>query len=361
VKVQIVSDLSGLKCMREEWKALSANFNSPLMTYEWSAACADAFCSGNNRLTMFVIRSNGVLRGIAPMITIHRACIPQLEMLGVKLGEPSGFLYSDDEALTMLLQAILTFRRPFVLSRFGINSPEVRLLNELRPKFSVCVNWNGGASPWVPMKNNWKELEAGISSGRRSDLRRYRRRAERRGQVEFQVVRPDPDSFMPHLKEIFRVEASGWKGQGGSAILNSPQSERFFSQYARAASKLGILRLFFLRIGNKTAAVRMAVEYGNRLWDLKIGYDPSFSECSPGILLTHETLRYASHEGLEAHEFLGRAEPWESIWTSEANHYLSPRVYPLSFNGSLSIAQDTVRLAIRKASVIVGARKHRGG
>lgn len=349
----ILSDPSELRGLKEEWNSLSAKHGSPLLDFEWSQACAEALCSKSSPLTTFVIRSNGRLRAIAPMITARYAGIPQLEMLGSKFGEPSGFIYDDDEALTLLLQAILKSRKPFVMNRFDVSSPELARLIALLSKTSYCRMSDGGSSPWVPLKSNWAEFEASMSSGRRSDLRRYRRKAERIGEVEFQVVTPTQDTLAPYMREVFRIEASGWKGKAQSAILNCPHLERFYTLYAKAAVELGTFRLFFLKIGGRTAAMRMAVEHGNRLWDLKIGYDPDFRECSPGILMTHETLRYASQQGLSAHEFLGRAEHWETIWTSVANRYVSPRVYPLSFNGGLSVAQDTVRFLSRRAGAML--------
>ncbi len=65
--------------------------------------------------------------------------------------------------------------------------------------------------------------------------------------------------------------------------------------------------MFFLRIGDATVVARLAVEYSGRLWELKIAYDERFAKCSPGILLTHKTLRYACERGLTGHKFLGTA------------------------------------------------------
>src|SRR5688500_13837411 len=114
---------------------------------------------------------------------------------------------------------------------------EMQILRELLPKYFLCVKWNGGVSPWVPLNMAWRDFEANISPGRRSDLRRYWRRAERVGQVEFQVVHPDKDTLIRHLMEVFRVEASGWKGRNGSAILLNPSMERFYNHYARTATE----------------------------------------------------------------------------------------------------------------------------
>jgi CelD/BcsL family acetyltransferase involved in cellulose biosynthesis len=114
-----------------------------------------------------------------------------------------------------------------------------------------------------------------------------------------------------------------------------------------------MLRLFFLKIDGKRIAARMAVVNGGRLWELKIGYDEAWSNCMPGILLTHETLRWAVESGLEAHEFLGQAEQWERHWPTEEDEYVSMRIYPLAPAGQLSLVRDVGQIALKSAPKLV--------
>jgi CelD/BcsL family acetyltransferase involved in cellulose biosynthesis len=186
-----------------------------------------------------------------------------------------------------------------------------------------------------------------MSCKSRTYIRRKVKSAERAGPVAFEVVCPDEGNVDRYLGEVFRVEAAGWKGRKGTAILTDARARRFWSTYARAAARLGMLRLFFLRIGDATAAVRMAVERAGRLWELKIGYDERFARHSPGILLTHETLRYACRRGLAAHEFLGVAEPWHRWWPLETRPYASARFYPFSLAGGVALCEDAWRFGMR--------------
>ena len=84
----------------------------------------------------------------------------------------------------------------------------------------------------------------------------------------------------------------------------------FYRQYAEAACVEGILRVCFLRIGDRVAAMQLAIEQGGGFWLLKVGYDARFASCSPGMLLMRDTIRYAVEAGLNSYEFLGRAETW---------------------------------------------------
>jgi CelD/BcsL family acetyltransferase involved in cellulose biosynthesis len=161
------------------------------------------------------------------------------------------------------------------------------------------------------------------------------------------------NTLSPFLEELFLLEAAGWKGRSGTAILSSNVKAQFYRQYARTAAEEGILRMFRLKIGGKTAAARMAVVHGGRMWGLRIAYDEALSECAPGILLAHEMMRHAVGEGLDAFEFLGRAEDWERLWPCQEHHYRSVKVYPCSVSGGLSVLQDGCRSAARRMSYII--------
>jgi CelD/BcsL family acetyltransferase involved in cellulose biosynthesis len=354
METEIISSLSAFQNMRAEWNELAARFPSPLLRHEWLTACIETLYPKGAVPAIFVVRSGGKLRAAAPLISVRRALLPELETLGADAPrEPFGFIYDSEAALTTLLGAILDKRRSFLFARLGRTTRETQLLQDALSKGCVRVERDGASSLRVPLAPTWAAFEASLSSGRRSDLRRYRRRAESLGEVAFEVVHPDAQNLADPMETLLRIEASGWKGQNGSAILSLPHIRAFYERYARAAAEQGMLRFFFLKIDGKTVAARLAVEHGNRLWDLRMGYDESLSRCAPGVLLTHETLRYAVERGLEAYEFLGRAEAWERHWPCEEDHYVSLRVYPFSVKGQLSFVQDGCRLVSTKTSDVV--------
>ena len=361
--IEILSDHQALLRLREPWNALAAGFANPLLRHECAVACAEAFAEPG-RLAVFVARSGDDVRAIASFHAVRRAGIRRLHALTRPLREPAGFLYRDGDALTELLEGVLADGHPLMLGRLPAGGAELRTLQDLSGRRSGLPRASrDDSSVWVPLRDDWPQFEAGMSSARRAYVRRKWRRAERLGRVEFEALTPDGDSAVPALREAYRVEAAGWKGRNGSAILQTPRYERFFTDYSLAAARLGMLRLYTLKIGGEAAAVRIAVEHADRLWELKIGYDERFQDCSPGILLTHETLRHACGQGLSAFEFLGQAEEWEFAWTEQVHRYTSLTLHPLSVGGSLSLAQDLcwdfAKTALRALRVDTDSRKER--
>jgi CelD/BcsL family acetyltransferase involved in cellulose biosynthesis len=92
----------------------------------------------------------------------------------------------------------------------------------------------------------------------------------------------------------------------------------------------------------------MAVIHSNRIWEIKIGYDERYAKCSPGILLTHETLRYTFEKGYSGYEFLGQEEAWERMWANKRESYVSMHVYPYTSSGVGMLIVDVASFAAGK-------------
>lgn len=364
--LEIVSTAAEFQAVKDPWNALADEMRNPLLRHEFHAACFQTY-DDVYQLAVFVVRRNGAVTALAPLHLARYAGVRRLETMGRRIGEPSGFLARDGHSLRTLFNGLAKHGLPMLLSRLESGSLEAELLQEPlggRPFGHVASAGafarvtDSGDLTRVPLGCSFTELERRMSSGRRSDLRRYRRRAERLGTVEFEALSPTVEEASGPLREVFRIETSGWKKRSRTGILSDSYTETFYNRYGLAAARLGMLRLFFLKINGKVIAARMAIECYNRLWDLRIGYDETMRECSPGILLTHETLRYACERGLVAHEFLGRREPWEEIWPCEHRHSRTFRVYPIAPAGLVYFALEAGSLAKRKLLGTTPAMAH---
>lgn len=347
--VEVISDIPGFQALKPEWNVIASGFDSPLHRHEWFAAYLEAFGDLSD-FAIFVVRTDGAVRAIAPLVVDRSSGVARLVMSSQRMREPSGFLYADRASLTVLCEAVLGSGMPVVLARLGMHSEEVCEFRRCKRPSGLFIARAGGAVARVPLNLDWSVFEARISSGLRSFVRRKRKIAEREGPLRFETVSPDAVNVDAYAEQLFRLEAAGWKSRAGTAILRNPRMHRFFLEYARRAAQENILRMFFLKIGTDVVAARMAVEYGARLWELKIGYDERWAKCSPGILLTHETLRYCCERGLVAHEFLGGAEHWQARWPIELRRDLTPRFYPLSLRGGVALSLDACEIAVKRAT-----------
>lgn len=102
----------------------------------------------------------------------------------------------------------------------------------------------------------------------------------------------------------------------------------------------GILRLCFMRIDGKAAAMQFAVESDSRFWLIKVGYDDAFRQVSPGNLLMRETIAHAAAKGLKTYEFLGKEAEWTRLWAGDARPIATLRTYPYNIRGLAAFLSD---------------------
>ncbi len=146
---------------------------------------------------------------------------------------------------------------------------------------SPCVDCSGSFEHW------WESR----GSHRKTWARRERGLLNRDG-AQFSVVSERAD-VADVLDEVFAVEASGWKGEGGTAIRQSGESREFYSELAYRGADLGVLRLFLLSLDSEIIAFQFNILSGGVLDMLKIGYLDGIRKKSPGQALQLQILRWA--------------------------------------------------------------------
>ncbi len=257
--------------------------------------------------------------------------------------EPGDALCRDDETAAVLARQIVAQGRPLDLDRVPAASPLIPALREAMKGRGWLRLRPAAPCPRIELDPTWGEPESRFNAGRRSDFRRATRRAAEFGAVAFELAAPTPEQFDTLFDEAIGVELQGWKRQAGTAIASDPGKEAFFREYLRSAAEAGTLRIAFLRIDGKAAAMQLAVEWAGRYWLYKIGYDEAYARCSPGTLLMLHTLGEAARRGLRGYELLGEAEPWiAELWTREHGACLRLRTYPFNLRGAAAFACDAL-------------------
>jgi CelD/BcsL family acetyltransferase involved in cellulose biosynthesis len=225
-----------------------------------------------------------------------------------------------------LLNAALRDRKqPIVFPRHPCNDVSIDVLANRVGEAAKVRRQTQTRSPSVPIAADPDQM---LSAGRRSDLRRMMRRAEKHGKVRFDILAPAPEETPFLLDATVRLEAAGWKGRNRSALKHHVAARRFFERYAVLAARSGILRMAFMYIDDRPVAAQIAVQCSDVIWLLKIGYDETYADCSPGNLLMLEMVRHASRTGLKRCEFLGVAESWTRMWTKDEYATESIALFP---------------------------------
>ena len=126
----------------------------------------------------------------------------------------------------------------------------------------------------------------------RQNLRRSRRKLEKRGEVSVELVRGNA-AKEDFFQEFLALEASGWKGRMGTAILNNPDKRAFFTTVVRNFARQGRLEWHSIRVDGRLIAGQLGIRCREALILPRYAYDEDFSECSPGHILTEEVIKDA--------------------------------------------------------------------
>ena len=142
-----------------------------------------------------------------------------------------------------------------VLPELALGEEATTVLTEaLRRERSVVWVDASRSAPVIDRESLPAEYAAHLSRDRRREVRRLGRRLEELGATVAPLERPtDVDA---DVERALTLEASGWKGRRGTAILNDPATARFYRDVARAFAKRDELRLSTVSLDGRAGRVR---------------------------------------------------------------------------------------------------------
>src|SRR5262249_52955986 len=150
----------------------------------------------------------------------------------------------------------------------------------------------------------------GLRSGCRFNLTKRYARLCRIGPVDVEVV-TDRAAVEDAMRDGLRIEAAAWKGEKGTAIISDAAATDFYIRLAQRQADLGQLRLTFLRLSGKRIAFNYLLQSRQKLYAVKIGYDPEYHTYSPGNMLLNLILKDACDRGIEEYDLLGGDDEWK--------------------------------------------------
>ncbi len=199
-----------------------------------------------------------------------------------------------------------------------------------------------------------------LSSKKRGDLRRLRRRLAEKGKLEWRCL-IGKEINLNHIDDFLILEHSGWKAENQSSLLTSEAETRFIIETVQNFAKVGRVLFSELRLDGKTIASTCNFISGNAIFAHKLGWDPAYSKFSPSILnllsMTKNISIYCSDfeyfdSGTVEGSFM------EKLWTGRrqlANGYFT---FSRAANLLLSGTQFSKEL-LRKGSENVGRKGHK--
>jgi CelD/BcsL family acetyltransferase involved in cellulose biosynthesis len=155
--------------------------------------------------------------------------------------------------------------------------------------------------------------DQGLRSSFKYRLRNRLKRLAVKGDVGFEMV-SSSQGVSAALPKFYQLEASGWKGVQGTAVVQQPAVKRLYDEIAVRAC--GDVRLALLTVAGTPIAAQVLRLCGRTLFMLKIAYDEAYGLFAPGQLLTARVVQYGIQQGIEGLDFLADNAPWKEVWAT---------------------------------------------
>jgi len=286
--------VAALESIAEEWRALAARALEPNVFYEPAFALAAAPVFGADAGAVLVRTAGGRLAGLFPArIDRWRGGFTST-LVGwthpyAPLGTP---LIDRDEPESVIAAWLDHLGRdpampaqlllPLVPEQGAFAAALDRVL--ARQGRRAAAFGRHERALLAPGAERARYLERAVSGRKRKKLRRLRRRLEDIAPVTVATATGAADVGVA-LKDFVVVEASGWKGRAGTAIVNNPAIRDFVQKAVAGLAAEGRARIERLLLNDTTIAAAVTLASGDTAWCWKIAYNEGLARSSPGVQL----------------------------------------------------------------------------
>lgn len=318
-RVEWLSGGQRLAALAEPWEELAAGA-PPSAQHGWFTAWWEAF--GDKGATVCSVWDSS---GLAALLPLTR------QRLGLRAptnAETPSFrpLARSAEGLARLAEAVAQAAPRVELQALPLEDPGAGAMRAAAARAGrLVVVDRDFEAPFVQTSGDFGAYR-GLMKRRWVEIERRGRKLAREHSVELNVIQA-PRALEAELEEGLALEASGWKGRQGTAILSSPASAGFYRAVVRDAHRRGELRFSTLRVDGRLAAWDMAIVAGDRYHLLKTAFDEAVRTAGPGLVLRRAVVERCFETGLETHEFLGHDLAWKRLFATGARRHVVLRLY----------------------------------
>ncbi|MDA9500850.1 GNAT family N-acetyltransferase [Bradyrhizobium sp. CCBAU 11357] len=284
-----------------QWRALAQRAIEPNGYYlpAWELAVSATARGRTDALGLAAHDSSARLIGLMPVVSLRRAL--KIPLPALVSAHPYGTLCSPlldrdaplEAAARLLQQAREAGAHALVLTDVALDGAAMASLKQvlkrdgLKPRIlSSYIRASLDATQDGDML-----LREALGAKKLKELRRQRHRLEEHGPVVFEIAR-STDEIGPALESFLQLEASGWKGKRGTALVQHAGDAAFIRRAVPALAETAQCEVATLRAGAIPIAAGIVLRHQNRAFFFKLGIDERFAKYSPGVQLTLDLTRH---------------------------------------------------------------------
>ena len=166
---------------------------------------------------------------------------------------------------------------------------------------------------------SYDQVAASFDGHFRRNIRRLSRRAREMGTLQFHSYRSVED-INRHFRELLKVEAAGWKGEGGTntAIACDESAERFYRSLIEGYGSSGQCMLNLLLLNDKCIAGQLCLLVDGTVYILKIGFDEAYAAIAPGNLIMEQLFRLSAEDKQINTISFVTGKDWNYLWGAKS-------------------------------------------
>jgi CelD/BcsL family acetyltransferase involved in cellulose biosynthesis len=277
------------------------------------------------------------LIGLLPVVSLWRAC--RIPLPALVSASPYGTLCtplidrnSQGEAISGLIdQARAAGAHALILRDVSLNGAAMKAFSEVLRQDGMRLQiLQSHQRACLDARRDADEvLQDALGAKKLKELRRQRNRLGEHGAVRFDVART-PEAVAAATEIFLTLEASGWKSERGTALLQDDGDACFIRRATRELASTGQCEIVTLYAGETPVAAAIVLRHQDRAFYFKLGIDECFAKFSPGVQLTLDLTRH-----LCADTALATADS-----TASAGH---PMINPI-WRGRLKIGDAVIPL-----------------
>jgi CelD/BcsL family acetyltransferase involved in cellulose biosynthesis len=285
----------------EGWRALADHAIEPNGYYlpGWALAI-DASARGRTDVAALGAWSDAArLIGLMPAVSLWRAY--KIPLPALVSADPYGTLCTplldrempDQAASRLMGQARDAGAHALILRDLALDGTVMKTFTRVLEQ--------GGMRPRLLQSHARASLDAtrdadellrdALGAKKLKELRRQRHRLAEHGEVGFEVARTPGDAARA-LETFLVLEASGWKAQRGTALMQDDGDAAFIRRAVTALAESRQCEIVTLRAGPNPVAAAILLRHLTHAFYFKLGVDERFAKFSPGVQLTLDVTRH---------------------------------------------------------------------
>lgn len=322
MEIKVIETPEAFSGIGEEYSRLTGTSSSltPFYTYRWLVSWWRAHEAGN-RVRIFCLYDGGRLILTVPLMfgkeSYGKMKVQKASFLGggwglFNLPASTGASNWTEPFLSWLFEEKAQDWDLLQLGPLTSSSAQTKALIEGIERRGASYKVSEKGNPYIPLTGSWEEFLAGKSRNFRRTIKVKEKNMAEDGSFRYGwSTNPGADA----LKEtVYEVSKRSWQGEKGLAVASTVEGRSFYELLAKEKNEFDT-ELSVLYSDSGCVAYLIGFVQGGVYHAFDTGFDPKFSDFSPGLAIHFYTLKELFGRNLEEfnlgydHSYKDRFEP----------------------------------------------------